>query len=128
MKDDAAPPMTTAEKLKQLMEGASASPWKIQSFPDDPKDWVRSVDGGVLADCGAEHTYHGEAHGEANARLIVASVNLLPALAAVVEAATKIAKYVGGGQGPGVIVTAGECRTLWSALSALDAAVAREVG
>ena len=37
--------------------------------------------------------------------------------AGLVEAASRIARMVGNGNGPGVVVTPGECRALWDALA-----------
>lgn len=108
-------PMTTADKLRGLMEGAPKGRWYVRK---SDQIWA---DGDVL-----RHVANVTAEADVtDPKLIVASVNLLPALAAVVEA---LVDFVDGechcDESKGMCV---QCKAQ-SALSALDAAVAREVG
>ena len=131
--------MSTADKLRGLMEGANLNaPWRVchpTEYPwtlDGPykgEDTQTVVAGGYgilsvpvqIAD-----------NNPANMRLAVASVNLLPALAAVVEAGKGLSDKAGPGV-TGCSVNAAVAvdhalAKFRDALSALDAAVAREVG
>lgn len=150
--------MTIADKLRGLMQGATRGPWGVDSMGtirgDDPRFPGEGLGQFMRLPPGVQRVRPNVPDdvptANANQDLIVASVNLLPALAAVVEAAKAGSESCSLCRGTGrfrvacflcdvsgedhvcddseVDCTVSWCVAMRAALSALDAAVAREVG
>jgi len=130
---------TTADKLRGLMEGATRGPWKTSSHlfgsivVNGTCDTIDCLVQSTIVT--VEETTQEDGDGrvwtalggskKGNRKLIVAAVNLLPALAAVVEAATKARDILVEND---LKAERRAIEALNKALSALDEAVRMEVG
>lgn len=88
---------TTADKLRGLMEGATRGPWKLHN--DTFNCTIQVGEAFFGAPYQPPHGRGECPQQRADGRLIVAAVNLLTALAAVVEAMEQIATEESGGYG-----------------------------
>lgn len=105
--------MTKLSQLRALLEKATP----LQTWTIEPRGWA---DGSCAIRCGLHDDKGFEHHSEANARLLVAAVNVMEALLDCVEAARELREHAAHYQ-----AKPGRGPQLYRAANRFDAALAR---